>query len=52
MSLHRPLGHEGATALHAAAFAYDRETARDLVAQGSGVRARDRQRRAPPRRHQ
>jgi len=34
--------YEGATALHAAAFAYDRETARDLVARGSDVRARDR----------
>ena len=34
--------YEGATALHAAAFAYDRETARDLVARGAGVRARDR----------
>src|SRR5262249_13957877 len=34
--------YEGATALHAAAFAYDRETARDLVARGAGIRARDR----------
>ena len=34
--------YEGATALHAAAFAYDRETARELVALGAGVRARDR----------
>ena len=34
--------YEGATALHAAAFAYDRETAGDLVARGAGVRARDR----------
>ena len=34
--------YEGATALHAAAFSYDRETARDLVARGADVRARDR----------
>src|SRR5215468_10597420 len=34
--------YEGATALHAAAFAYDRDVARDLVARGAGVRARDR----------
>jgi Ankyrin repeats (many copies) len=34
--------YEGATALHAAAFAYDRETAQDLVARGAGLRARDR----------
>jgi hypothetical protein len=34
--------YAGATALHAAAFAYDRETAGDLVARGAGVRARDR----------
>jgi hypothetical protein len=40
--------YEGATALHAAAFAYDRETAEYLVARGAGVRARDR-RGAEPR---
>ncbi len=34
--------YEGATALHAAAFAYDSETARDLVARGADIRARDR----------
>lgn len=34
--------YEGANALHAAAFAYDHETARDLVARGAGIRARDR----------
>jgi Ankyrin repeats (many copies)/Ankyrin repeat len=34
--------YEGATALHAAAFTYDRETARDLVARGADIRARDR----------
>jgi hypothetical protein len=34
--------YEGATALHAAAFAYDRNTARDLVARGADIRARDR----------
>jgi len=34
--------YEGATALHAAAFAYHRDVARDLVARGAGVRARDR----------
>ena len=34
--------YEGATALHAAAFAYDRDTAQDLVARGASVRARDR----------
>jgi len=34
--------YEGATALHAAAFAYDRDTAQDLVARGADVRARDR----------
>jgi len=34
--------YAGATALHAAAFAYDRETAGDLVARGADVRARDR----------
>lgn len=34
--------YEGATALHAAAFAYDRETARHLVTRGAGIRARDR----------
>jgi Ankyrin repeats (3 copies) len=34
--------YEGATALHGAAFAYDRETAQDLVARGADIRARDR----------
>jgi hypothetical protein len=34
--------YEGATALHAAAFAYDRDMARDLLARGAGVRASDR----------
>jgi Ankyrin repeats (many copies) len=34
--------YEGDTALHAAAFAYDVEFARDLVARGSDVRARNR----------
>jgi hypothetical protein len=34
--------YEGATALHAAAFAYDHETARDLVARGADIGARDR----------
>jgi len=34
--------YEGATALHAAAFAYDCETARDLVTRAAGIRARDR----------
>ncbi|VVJ22202.1 Uncharacterised protein [Amycolatopsis camponoti] len=34
--------YEGATALHAAAFAYDVETARELVSRGAAVRARDR----------
>ena len=34
--------YEGDTALHAAAFAYDAEIARDLVARGAAVRARDR----------
>jgi ankyrin repeat protein len=34
--------YEGATALHAAAFAYDRETAADLMARGADLRARDR----------
>ena len=34
--------YEGTTALHAAAFAYDRETARDLVKRGADIRARDR----------
>lgn len=33
---------EGDTALHAAAFAYDRETARELVARGAAIRARNR----------
>jgi ankyrin repeat protein len=34
--------YEGDTALHAAAFAYDVETARDLVARGADIRARNR----------
>jgi hypothetical protein len=34
--------YEGDTALHAAAFAYDVELARDLVARGADVRARNR----------
>jgi hypothetical protein len=34
--------YEGDTALHAAAFAYDVEDARDLVARGADVRARNR----------
>jgi hypothetical protein len=34
--------YEGDTALHAAAFAYDCQMARDLVARGAGVRARNR----------
>jgi ankyrin repeat protein len=34
--------YAGDTALHAAAFAYDVETARDLVARGADVRARNR----------
>jgi hypothetical protein len=34
--------YAGATALHAAAFAYDRDTAEDLVARAAGIRARDR----------
>jgi ankyrin repeat protein len=34
--------YEGDTALHAAAFAYDSSMARDLVARGAGVRARNR----------
>lgn len=34
--------YEGDTALHAAAFAYDREMAGDLVARGGDVRARNR----------
>lgn len=34
--------YEGDTALHAAAFAYDRQTAQDLVARGANVRARNR----------
>jgi hypothetical protein len=34
--------YEGDTALHAAAFAYDVEIARDLVARGADVRARNR----------
>jgi len=34
--------YEGDTALHAAAFAYDVQIARDLVRRGAGVRARDR----------
>jgi hypothetical protein len=34
--------YEGDTALHAAAFAYDSELARDLVARGAEIRARNR----------
>jgi len=34
--------YEGDTALHAAAFAYDSEMARDLVARGADIRARNR----------
>jgi hypothetical protein len=34
--------YEGDTALHAAAFAYDREIAADLVARGADIRARNR----------
>lgn len=34
--------YQGDTALHAAAFAYDVEVARDLVARGADVRARNR----------
>jgi hypothetical protein len=34
--------YEGDTALHAAAFAYDSEAARDLVARGADIRARNR----------
>jgi ankyrin repeat protein len=34
--------YEGDTALHAAAFAYDRQMAQDLVARGAGIRARNR----------
>src|SRR5438105_10139010 len=34
--------YEGDTALHAAAFAYDVETARDLMALGADIRARNR----------
>jgi hypothetical protein len=34
--------YEGDTALHAAAFSYDPEMARDLIARGAGVRARNR----------
>ena len=34
--------YEGDTALHAAAFAYDCQMARDLVTRGAGVRARNR----------
>jgi Ankyrin repeats (3 copies) len=34
--------YEGDTALHAAAFAYDVELARDLLARGADVRARNR----------
>ena len=34
--------YEGDTALHAAAFAYDVELARDLVARGADIRARNR----------
>jgi hypothetical protein len=34
--------YEGDTALHAAAFSYDAEVARDLVARGADIRARNR----------
>jgi hypothetical protein len=34
--------YEGDTALHAAGFSYDPEVARDLIARGAGVRARNR----------
>jgi ankyrin repeat protein len=34
--------YEGDTALHAAAFAYDSEAARDLMARGADIRARNR----------
>ena len=34
--------YEGDTALHAAAFSYDAEMARELVARGADVRARNR----------
>jgi ankyrin repeat protein len=34
--------YEGDTALHAAGFSYDPEMARDLIARGAGVRARNR----------
>jgi ankyrin repeat protein len=34
--------YEGDTALHAAGFSYDPETARDLIARGADVRARNR----------
>jgi ankyrin repeat protein len=34
--------YEGDTALHAAGFSYDPETARDLITRGAGIRARNR----------
>ncbi len=34
--------YEGDTALHAAGFSYDAEMARDLIARGAGIRARNR----------
>jgi ankyrin repeat protein len=34
--------YEGDTALHAAGFSYDPETARDLIARGANIRARNR----------
>jgi ankyrin repeat protein len=34
--------YEGDTALHAAGFSYDREMARDLIARGAQIRARNR----------
>ena len=39
--------YEGDTALHAAAFAYDRQLAGDLVARGAGVHARNRRGASP-----
>jgi hypothetical protein len=39
--------YEGATALHAAAFAYDRDLAQDLLGRGASISARDRRGAAP-----